>query len=403
MNTGSPYVERTSCPSLTEYRSIPDRSTFGFPWLIPLILVASLVGFLAPARGAEPSEADAPKPAFSKRAVATIGSPVGSTRRYEVDAGRVPFGEKGIIEVELTNDSGGPLNFVNVMASCSCVTASIPAATVPPGDKTTLRMLLDTGRPTNRSTQVVPVELVSEKGPTHNVFVLCKYHLDGLVAFPLPAFSANVSRTELDAKITVPLIVTTPIQINDLVVKVNPDVGHAEAKKADAEPGKDHAAVVELHLQPELLSTSEQALSVIVQDTTTGRRAETLLSIVEQLPISFAPQTLYFRQQEDGNYQATCMLTLQTIEADSQRGGSNQPVSKKTVSPPALDAKFMSKHLQHKLILVTDVHYRVNFTMENDAMQSYLEEIVEKPRVQWSVVWGKEKSQGTSTVVVLGR
>ncbi len=190
------------------------RYAFGFAWVIPLVLAISMEALPTPVHGEESTEAAAPKPAFNHRAAATIGSPVGSNRRYEVD----------------------------------------------------------TGRPTNRSTQVVPVELVSEAGPTHNVFVLCRYHLDGLVAFPLPGSSASVSRTRLDAKITVPLIVTTPIRIEDLSVQVTPDV-----------------------------------------------------------------------------------------------------------------------------------NYRVNFTMTEDAMRAFGEEAGEKSAVQWSVVWGEEKSEGSSMVVVLDR
>ena len=105
-----------------------------FRLLIKLVVLISVVGWLAACGGAEAGDSEA-----------AGGVPAIALSEQTLDLGDMPNGEIAEREVVVRNDGDAPLVVSTITTSCGCTTAALEPMTIAPGASGTLRITFDSG------------------------------------------------------------------------------------------------------------------------------------------------------------------------------------------------------------------------------------------------------------------
>ena len=284
--------------------------------------------------------------------------------RLRVPLGVLPADREIDVTVRLVNVTQSIIDLKSLRTSCNCLQAKVPDPLIQPDGEAEIQLKLHTRIRSFKPDQVTTfqLEFSSDEGRTERATLLLEYSLAGIIAFPRRKFHHEFASKAKKVSLSLPLLVTDPIDARSLDIDSNFGV-LPEIRKDDEIANKWW---IDFQFDTESLNRDLALTDVIVSDPKTGRKTEASVSLFRTGEFRLLPKTLRFEQSsENGIWRAAAILRV-AESPDKERNGGAESGSARLFAEAMLGEKKMTVKADE----LTENVYRLRVSTSMDLTSS---------------------------------
>jgi len=306
----------------------------------------------------------------------------------EIDAGVLNVGTNYRIRVSIRNPSNEDMAFRGIKPGCACFDVKASSMLLQANKAITLDFTAPVPKKMaipNASWQIrMEPDTESDFG---GIGVIVRYEVAGLLSFLDKRVVLESSLRDDMAEFHLPLILTKPVEVANLLVNLPESFQGIEATVLT----KDEKHFLNLKVPHELLKAKYVSGEISCMDSTTGIEDVVYCVIKGESPAAIYPGILRGRVTESGSAVISAMVRLAiTINRDATGKDSS------TSMGAIIDATFDNKPLQLDLTKISESTFRVSVKLPTSVVDAMKKS--KRPEINWTIRTKEETCELRSTI-----
>ncbi len=223
-----------------------------------------------------------------------------------LDLGKLEVGVQHQFLVEIENPSSSRVSLKHPAVACGCLKVEPLEPEIPPGKTARVLCTLEVPKVSRSETLQQQVRFHEQEGVAKigELRMILRYSLAGMLHFPTRQAVLQLSSKDGMAQFQIPLLITEPLKVENVSVKVNQANGLRKATVRKTDKG----AEVVIVLNQSSISDAGFVGEIHCEDSVT-KRSDRIPLIVEQASgLAAFPALITFSKQGDGRYAGNILL-----------------------------------------------------------------------------------------------